>query len=234
MKRFYKAASVIAAPEGLSGFQVALDGRPVKSPAKADLVVPTRPLAEAVAAEWADQGDKVAPDTMPLMTLVATATDRVMPQKDAVAADLAAYGGSDLICYRADRQQDLRERQDAAWDPLIAWVQQSYGAELSVTSGIMPVSQPNTALMLLARRVGGLDAFELTALHALTTVTGSLVLGLAVLEGRLDADAAFEASQLDEDHQASLWGEDSEAKARQERMRREIAEASRFLTLLRS
>ncbi len=232
MKRFYKEASAQPAAGREGWFQILLDGRPVKSPAKAALLVPGEPLAQAIVAEWADQLEKIQPETMPMMTLAATAIDRVEPQRDAVAGEIAGYGASDLLCYRADQQPDLLAKQQSAWDPMLAWAKQTFGCELAVTGGLMPVSQPNTALMLLAREVGRLDSFRLAALHTMVSAMGSLILGLGVLHDRTSPEEAFRLSQVDEDHQADLWGRDEEAEDRRTRLRGEVETAHRFLDLL--
>ncbi|MCR9222216.1 MAG: ATPase [Alphaproteobacteria bacterium] len=237
MKRFYKAAE--AAPvaaldriEGADGYAVLLDGKPIRTATRVHLVAPTRALADAVAAEWAAQGETIVPDSMPMMTLAATALDRVVPQREAVAGDAAAYAGSDLLCYRSDDQPELATRQAERWQPLLDWAAETYGARLAATEGVMPLRQENAALMLLARRAGALDAFRLTALHVMTTSMGSLILALAVLEGRLGPADAFELSVLDERFQAERWGEDAQAAARRDRLAREIDEAARYLALL--
>lgn len=241
MKRFYKdaaAASVaeIDAIDGEEGFAVLLDGKPIRTQGRrVPLVAPTRALADAVAAEWAAQEAQIDPSSMPMMTLTATALDRVVPQREAVAADAAAYAGSDLLCYRATPEEadgDLRPRQDAVWQPLLDWAAERYGARLTVAEGIMPVAQDNAALMLLARALGGLDPFRLTAVHVMTTATGSLVLALALFEGRLEPQEAHALATLDETVQAEKWGEDEEAAARRATLRRELEEAAAFLATL--
>ena len=234
MKRFYKEASAGPAADREGWFLILLDGRPVKSPAKADLLVPGNSLAQAIVTEWADQPEQVQPETMPMMTLAATAIDRVEPQREAVAAEIAGYGASDLLCYRADQQPDLLAKQQTAWDPMLAWAKQTFGCELVVTGGLMPVSQPNSTLMLLAREVGRLDSFRLTALHTMVSAMGSLILGLSVLHARTAPEEAFGLSQVDEDHQADLWGRDEEAQERRTRLRGEVETAHRFLGLLPS
>lgn len=232
MKRFYKkaAAEPVAGSDGL--YQVTLDGRPLKSPAKADLLLPGKDLAEAVAAEWEAQGEKIEPAAMPLMTYVSTAVDRVEPQREAVAAEIASFAASDLLCYRADRQPDLVAKQDAAWTLMLDWAEKRFGAPFTVTSGIMPVAQPNTTLMLVARDVGKLNSLELTGLHTMTTAMGSLILGFSVLDGYKTPDDAFDLSLMDEEHQADLWGRDEEAEARRARLREEVRSAHRLICLL--
>ncbi|RVU34676.1 ATPase [Hwanghaeella grinnelliae] len=232
MKRFYKkaAAEPVAGMDGL--YQVVLDGRPIKSPAKADLILPGKALAEAVADEWEAQGEKIQPAAMPLMTYVSTAVDRVEPQREAVAAEIASFAASDLLCYRADRQPDLVEKQEAAWTPMLQWAENRFGGSFTVTNGIMPVAQPNTTLMLVAREVGRLDSFQLTALHTMTTAMGSLILGFSVFDAHKTPDEAFELSLIDEDHQADLWGRDEEAEARRARLKEEVRSAQRLISLL--
>jgi chaperone required for assembly of F1-ATPase len=229
-KRFWKEAQVDRA-EG--GFAVALDGRPVRTPAKTLVVVPTQAMAQAIAAEWDAQEGVVKPLTMPVTRSANAALDKVAVQFDEVAALLAAYGGSDLLCYRATAPERLIERQAEAWDPLLDWAASALGAPLIVTSGIVPVAQPGASLTRLAARVTGFSAFELTALHDLVAITGSLVLGLAVTDGRLSADEAWTLSRIDESWQAELWGRDEEAEAMEVQRRAGLLHAGRFYRLCR-
>jgi len=232
MKRFYNEASAQPAADREGWYRILLDGKPVKSPAKADLLVPGQDLTQSIVTEWADQAEQVLPETMPMMTFAATATDRVEPQREAVAAEVAGYGASDLLCYRADQQPDLLAKQQAAWDPLLGWAKEAFGCEFVVTDGLMPVAQPNSTLMLLAREVGRMDSHRLTALHTMVSAMGSLILGLSVLHKYSAPEEAFRLSQVDEDHQADLWGRDEEAEARRARLRAEVETAHRFLGLL--
>lgn len=229
MKRFYKQASAVEAGDG---FGVELDGKALKSPAKAPLIVPTRPLAEAVAAEWQAQDEKIAADTMPLMSFVSTAIDRVIPQHQAVAAEITAYAGSDLLCYRAAYPAELVEEQGQKWQPLLDWASLRFDVPFAVTSGIMPISQSGATLMILGKHVAGYDSFRLAGLHTLTTVYGSLVLALAAVEGEVNMQEAFQLSQIDEEHQAEKWGRDEEAQARRDRLKREIEATDRYFALL--
>jgi chaperone required for assembly of F1-ATPase len=230
MKRVYQ--QVTARPMA-GGWGVALDGRPLRTPAgKKLLIVPTAPLAAAIAAEWEAQHDEVRPATMPLFRLAATALDRAAPQRDKVVAEIANYAGTDLVCYRADQPPELAARQYAVWQPLIDWATARYDAALAVTSGVIPAGQSPAALKAFAAAVAAQGDFRLTALHALTGACGSLVIALALLEGRLDAEAAFAASQLDETFQIEAWGEDAEAAARRHALAADIAAAARFLALL--
>ena len=182
-KRFWKEAQVDRVG---GGFAVRLDGRPVRTPAKTPLVVPTLAMAEAIAVEWGAQEGVVKPLTMPVTRSANAALDKVAVQFDEVAGLIAAYGGSDLLCYRATGPGRLIARQAEAWDPLLDWAVTALHAPLVVTQGIVPVSQPETSLTRLSARVSACTAFELTALHDLVAITGSLVLGLAVTDARLE------------------------------------------------
>lgn len=231
INRFYKKADAAADDSG-AGWRVLLDGRAVKTPAKADFLLPSEVLAREIAAEWDAQGDKVQPSTMPIMQLAATAIDRVRPNRDAVIAELTGYGRSDLLCYRASFPEDLIERQAKAWQPLLDWSKNDLGVALSVTEGVMPITQDDHALIRLQDHVEGFDDYYLTALHSLTTVSGSVIIGLAVMKKQIDAKAAFEAAQLDEEYAMEKWGEDAEAIARRDRHRAELLAAGRYLELL--
>ncbi len=227
-KRFWKAATVTEA-EG--GFGVALDGRAVKTPAKAPLIVPSRALAEAIAAEWDAQVEKIDPGSMPVTRGANAAIDKVRTQHAEVAALIAEYGGTDLLCYRAEAPEALIARQAAAWDPLLDWAETVLGARLTVTQGVVPVAQPAAAQAALSARVAALDAFELAALHDLVGITGSLVLGLAVALGRLDAATAWDLARIDEAWQIEHWGADEEAEAQAALKREALLAAERFWAL---
>lgn len=229
MKRLYKTASAQAV-EG--GYGIMLDAKHLLSPAKLPLVVPSLALAEAIAAEWQAQGDELKPHTMPLMRLASTAIDLVTKRYGDVVAEIAAYAGTDLLCYRADQPPELAARQHAIWQPLLDWMTLRYDAPLTVTAGIVPVTQPPASLHALAVAVAAHEPMRLVALHAMTTATGSLVIALALLAGELDADAAFDAAQLDENFQIERWGEDYEAADRRAALKADIATAARFAKLL--
>jgi chaperone required for assembly of F1-ATPase len=214
-------------------YGIALDRRPVRTPGKRDLAVPSSALAAAIAEEWNTQEGEVRPATMPLTRLATTAIDRVATQRAAVARQTANYAGTDLLCYRAAHPPALTARQQTVWQPLIDWAVLRYDAPLSVTTGVIPRSQPTMSLRAFAAAIGDLDDFMLTALHAATAACGSLVLGLALLEGRVNADEAFAASQLDESFQIAAWGEDSEQAGRRRALAADIAAAARFISLLR-
>lgn len=229
MKRVY--GKVTSGPaEG--GWGVFLDGRKLRTPAKRELSVPTQRLAEAIAAEWDAQETDIHPERMPLTRLAATAIDHTCAQRDKIIAEVANYAGTDLVCYRAEQPAALVARQEAAWGPLIDWAAGRYDAGLAVTAGIVPQPQSAASLKAFAAVVASFDDFRLTALQAATGACGSLVIALALAEGRLDPDAAFSASQLDETFQIEAWGEDAEAMRRRAILAEDIKAAARFLELL--
>jgi len=229
VRRFWKLAEVVEAEDG---FGIALDGRPVKTPARADLTVPTWALAAAIAAEWSDCGETVDPRAMPLTGLANAAIDRVGPDNASFAAGLASYGESDLTCYRAEGPEALVARQSESWDVLLAWARRRYDVDFACVSGVMHVPQPKETLRKLGHAVATLDAFRLAALSPLVTIGGSLVAGLAVLEEMMPAEDAWEAVSLDERWQMEQWGDDPEARAALESRRSEFLAAARFLALL--
>jgi chaperone required for assembly of F1-ATPase len=229
MKRVYRAVAV--AP-GDGGWQVMLDSRVLRTPAKAPLLLPNRTLAEAVAAEWDAQVETVVPATMPLMRLAATAIDRVVPQRARVIDEVAGYAGTDLVCYRADRPAELVARQQAIWQPLVDWATLRYDAPLLVTTGVVPRPQPAGVVAAIQAAVAAFDDFGLTALHGLTTACGSVVIALALADSHLEPEAAWQASQLDETYQIEKWGEDAEAARRRAAIRVDIEDNCRFLALL--
>lgn len=229
-RRFWKAAAVEPAGEG---WQVTLDGRPVRTPGKLPLILPTRALADAIAAEWDAQSEAIDPNAMPLTRAANSAIEKVAPQFQAVADMLGDYGGTDLLSYRATHPPALAARQAAGWDPLLDWADATMGARLAVTQGVIPIPQDAAALARLRTRLDALDPWELTALHDLVTLPGSLVLGLAVFDGRLSADEAHALSRIDEDHQAEAWGRDDEAEAAAAARLEALRSSERLLALLR-
>ena len=229
MKRFWKSAAVV----GLDGgYAVELDGRPVKTPARAELAVPTSALAEAIAAEWNGSADEVDPRAMPLTGLANAAIDRVAADKDAFAADLARYGESDLTCYRAEGPETLVKRQVESWDALLGWARRRYDVDFATCSGVMHVTQPEETVRKLGHAVASLDSFHLAGLAPLVTIGGSLVAGLAVLEKMMPASEAWEAVSLDDRWQMEQWGADAEAEAALDARRRDFLAGARFLELL--
>ena len=231
MKRFYKQAGVVPVA---AGHGVTLDGRLVKTPGKRDLVVPSPALAAAMAAEWKAQQGEIRRETMPLTRLAGTTIDRNSTERAAIVRQVADYAGTDLVCYRATRPPALAARQHEVWQPLVDWATARYDAPLAVTAGVIPASQPAASLAAFTKVVVGHDAFSLTALHAATQACGSLVIALALLEGRLDPDEAFAASQLDESFQIEAWGEDGEQAKRRAALAAEITAAARFISLTRT
>lgn len=227
-KRFWQAAQAEPCD---GGFTVRLDGRGVKTPAKAPLVVPTLAMAKAIAAEWDAQTGVVQPETMPVTRAANSAIDKIVPQRAEVVALLAAYGASDLLCYRAVGPEALAERQAAAWDPLLDWAAESFGARLAVTRGVMPVAQEPEAVARLEAEVAGLSVFRLAGFHDLVAISGSLVLALAVIRGRIDVAEAWTLSRIDEAWQVEQWGEDEEAAAMEAVKRVAFEGASRFYAL---
>ena len=227
-RRFYETAT---ATEVDGGHGIALDGRRVMTPGKSPLVVPTRGLAEAIAEEWQAQGEKIDPNTMPFTRTANSAIEKVTPQRDAVAAMLADYGDSDLLCYRADQPDELVQRQSERWDPLLDWAATRFGARLEPRTGVIHAPQDPGALAALAREAHAFDAFELAAFHDLVSLTGSLVLGLAATDPEHDPEALWALSRLDESWQEELWGVDEEASDVAERKRAAFLHAHRFYRL---
>jgi chaperone required for assembly of F1-ATPase len=230
MKRFYRNASVIA---GGQGHTVALDGKPVRTPAKAELRLPVRALAEAIAAEWQAQGDEIAVPAMPLTRLASTAIDLVATHRDAVVAEIANYAGTDLLCYRAEHPPELVKRQRIAWQPLLDWAAERLDAPLHVTQGVTPLAQPPASLFAITSAVTAHDDMRLTALRLATAASGSVIIGLALLAERLDGEAAFAAAELDETYEIEKWGEDREQTKRRAGHRDDLLLAERFAALLK-
>lgn len=208
-KRFWTAVSVDMLADGYAVF---LDKRRLVTPAKTPLVLPTRSLAEALAEEWRQQGEKVDPETMPMTRRANAAIDKVSPQRAEVVHMLTAYGGSDLLCYRAANPVELAQRQAEMWDPLLDWARAELGVNLVTTVGIMPVAQDETELAKLQARVLSLDVFSLAGFHDLVMLSGSLVIALAAILGHRLAADLWRTSRVDEDWQAEMWGNDDEAE----------------------
>lgn len=224
-KRFWKETEV---SEVEGGFSVTLDGRAVKTPAKTAFVVPTRGMAEAIAAEWDAQDEKINPATMPVTRTANSAIDKVATQFHEVAEMLAAYGDSDLLCYRATHPQELIDRQAAKWDPVLDWAAEALGARLVPVSGVIHAPQNATAIADLTARVHRFTPFELAAFHDLVGISGSLILGFAVTEGHLGAEQAWDLSRVDEKWQEEQWGEDEEASKQADIKRGDFLHAARF------
>jgi chaperone required for assembly of F1-ATPase len=230
-KRFYKETGVA---ERDGAFEVLLDGKAVKTPARNTLALPVRALAEAAAAEWAAQGETIDPRTMPLTKLANVALDRVAADADAVAGEIANYAGTDLVCYRASEPAALVAAQGDAWDPLLFWARDQLGVRLACAQGVRHVAQAPEALAALRREIDTAERpFGLAALASATALAGSAVIALALARGRLDADAAWAAAHVDEDWNVARWGEDAEAAQRRAGRRAEFDAAATALALLR-
>ncbi|MBC8049046.1 MAG: ATPase [Chitinophagales bacterium] len=228
IKRFYREASV-GEEGGL--WRVLLDGKAMRTPAKAMLAVKSRALAEAIAAEWAGQGKLIAPAIMYLTRFANTAIDRVQGAEAAVRDDLLAYAGGDLVLYRVEGPEALRSRQDAAWNPPLQWAREALQAEFRIAGGIRAVEQPAESIERLRAFFAPFDTFALTALHVMTTMTGSALLTAAHAADTMDLPAVWAAAHVDEDWQIGKWGEDDEAVARRARRWREMQAAAHLLRL---
>ena len=228
-KRFYETAETVPAD---GGHGIALDGKPVRTPAGRPLAMQRAALAEAVAGEWAAQGKTIDRETMPLTRLVCTALDLVPARWAEIVAEVAAYAETDLVCYRTDEPPALARRQAAAWEPLVAWAAERYGARLAVTTSLTPLAQAPAALEALRTAVASEDDTALAGLSMATRAFGSVVIALGLREGRLDAPAAADASLVDERYQIERWGEDAELAARCARVARDAGDAARLFRLL--
>lgn len=231
MNRFWTEVSVEQAD---GGWQVALDGRPLKTQGKRDQIVPTRALADVLAQEWADQGEKLDPTTLPQRDMADFAIDRIATGAEDVVSKLVAFAETDTLCYRADPGDALFRRQEELWEPLVADAEQREGIRLERISGIIHRQQPSETIAALRRRLSGEDAFTLAPLLTLTSLSASLCIGLAALEAGADAEPLWNAANLEEDWQAQLWGADAEASAVRARRFSEFSRALQFLQLQRS
>jgi chaperone required for assembly of F1-ATPase len=231
-KRFYKTASVVPI-EG--GFAVHLDGKPVRTPGKALLALPTEAAALLVADEFAEQGETINPVTMPVMRLVNTAIDGVASDPQAVLEDILRFASSDLLCYRADAPQGLVERQNERWDPVVDWARTALGARFNLAEGIIHVEQPRETIAVLGSHLNQrAEPLRLAAVHLMTSLTGSALLALAVDCGALDGEAAWAAGHVDEDWQIEQWGQDAEAVARRAARKRDMMAAVSLLEALKA
>lgn len=229
MKRFWKQAEAVAQD---GGWGIALDGRPVRTPARAPLVVESEALARAIVAEWDAQGEDIDPASMPLTGIANAAIDLASPDPAAFAEPIAAYAESDLFCYRDDRDPALQGEQTAAWNPLLAWAEQRHGVEFTLAHGVLPVDQPEATVAALRGAVLAQDAFRLAALTPIVTIGGSLVAGLALADNAFTANQLWDAVSLDELYQERRWGADSEAQKARARREADWHHAARFLGLL--
>ena len=228
-KRFYQEVAVVPDAGGVS---VRLDGKAIRTPGKAPLVLPNAALAEAVAAEWRAQGERIAPETMPLTKLANSVIDGAKGREAEIIGDMLGYAGSDLVCYRAEAPEALTAAQAKQWDPLVAFAEKKLKAPLRLAHGLMHVKQPQASLAAIRERLERFDAWGLAALHVLTGLSGSALVALAVALGDLTPEEAWEAAHVDEDWQISQWGEDEEAAERRARHFRDFAAAAGMLRLL--
>jgi chaperone required for assembly of F1-ATPase len=229
MKRFYKNATV---EMGDDRFRVLLDGKPVRTPGGNLLAVPAGALAEAIAKEWEAQGDEIVPTSMPMLRLANTALDGIPQNQEAVIEAILRFGGHELLCYRAD-DVVLAARQASLWSPLLDWAAARFGVTLQVGTGVVHVEQPPEALAKLRAALAAYDDCALAALHVMASITGSLILALAMAEGRIEAGEGFRLSRIDEDYQAEKWGQDAEAESRARGLAQELETAAAFLAASR-
>jgi chaperone required for assembly of F1-ATPase len=226
-KRFYKLASLT------DELGIALDGRGVKTPMKAKLILPSRALAEAIAAEWNGQVEFINPAAMPLTKLANTAIDRAGAERVYVAGQVVEFSGSDMVCYRADAPSNLVELQAAAWDPVVAWAEAAMGTQFTMVTGVIHSAQSAETIAAVAAYVAALSEFELTVAHNLTTLTGSALLGLMLTSGAISPEAGWTAAHVEEDFQIATWGHDDEANARRAFRRIDFDGSLQFLNLLK-
>ena len=225
-RRFYETAGIA---ERSQGFALTLDGRPAKTPGRAPLVVASRAVAQALAAEWQAQGEYIDPATMPLTRIVHAAIDRVAGEMEPVRAEIVKYAGSDLVCYRGEGPDSLTAAQEAAWGPVLAWVREALGARFLLAEGIIAVAQPAESLKAVDAALADLDPLKLAAVHVVTTLTGSALIALAVLHGALGPEEAWAAAHVDEDWQMQQWGRDEMALSRRAARWRDMQAAALIL-----
>ena len=225
LKRFWKVVDVV---ESGDGFTATLDGRTVRTPGKAALVVPTRDMAERIAEEWEAQVEKVDPTTMPWTRSANSAIDKLSIQRAGVEDHLIGYAGTDLLSYRAEGPDGLIARQAEVWDPILEWISETHGARLSTTFGVMPVTQTEDTLQKLRNVMQGMSNFAITGFHDLVTLSGSYVLAVAVAEEFMKSEAAWDASRIDEEWQIEQWGRDEEAEEHAEMKRDAFFHAAHF------
>lgn len=227
-RRFYKQVAVTgtAAP-----FAIALDDRTLRTPLKRPLDLPTKVLAEALAAEWEAQAEKIQPHTMPFTKLANTALDRVATDKDRIIGEIVDFAGSDLVCYRAATPPDLVERQARIWQPVLDWARETFQGEFQATEGILHIAQPEASLAALREYLSTKSPWALTALHNLTTLTGSALLSAMACEKGILPAEAWLAAHVDEDYQIEQWGWDEEARHRRDFRKREFDTCLRFCEL---
>ena len=228
-RRFWKETAITPAD---GGYSISLDGRGLRTPSGGGFLAPTMALAEVIRNECDSQGDEISPETMPMFQFTVTAIDRITPRRDAIIDEISQFGGSDLLCYREDRDERLKARQDEIWQPYLNWLAGRHGAELVVVSGIMPQPQRDEALAVLRGAVAHFDDYNLAGLHSLVTISGSLVLGLAMADGHASAEDGGRAALLDELWQQEKWGYDEDADKRIKSLAKALIEARQYMDLL--
>lgn len=230
MKRFYKDVSISC--QGKL-FAVLLDGKNIKTPQKSLCLMPTRAMAEAVAQEWDDQETDIDPASMPITKLMNTAIDRIAARRSEIIDELVEFAGSDQLCYRAENPQELVELQNEIWDPLLVRIRKLHGVKLKQTTSIIFQKQDHDQILKIRNVIENIEDFELMAFYGMTTVCGSVTIGINLFEGHISIDEAWDAGHLDENFQVSKWGSDDEAEERRANLRAELGNAARFLSLCR-
>lgn len=233
-KRFYDKAEAGEGGEAGEGWTVRLDGRLLRTPKREPVLLPTKALAEAMAQEWTEQGERIDPALMPVTRLAFVTLDRDASGDAAAVAEAAKYAGTDLVCYRAEEPADLVAAQAEAWDPVIAWVKDRFGFDFAVAAGLLPVDQPETAIEGVRGYAAQLDRWALTGFVQTVATSGSALIALMLMEGGIDAERAYALSRIDETHQEALWGQDEEAAERAEAVKLELLGAGRFIAALKA
>lgn len=230
MKRFFEQTGV-----GQEGrlFTVELDGRPMRSPARTILRMPTKALAQLIADEWDSQGDMILPHNMPLTRLANVANDHMSAARMLTVGELVRYAANDLLCYRVQEPLALQEKQQELWDPWLDWAAEKFGARLATTTSMTALDHPVDALENLRNEALNAESYMLTALAHVTAMLGSAVLGFAMMEGKLSAKQAFDLSRVEEDWQIEHWGEDEEAQARAQHLLETLQASEKFMSALR-
>ena len=230
MKRFYKEVTLDTLSEG---FGVFLDGRPLRTPAKTVMSVPSKRLAKAVQEEWASAGEDIKPEEMPFFSMAVTVLDRVTTQSETLCGELCDYAGNDVLFYRAGAEDNALDQQQAQiWTPWCEWASGKFGAQLAITNGLMPINQPPQWRGAVSGYLGQLSDWHLGILYRAVTLSGSFILGLAFFEREIDAAKLFRIAFLEELHQNEIWGLDSEAERRQKQIEQELADLERFSVIL--
>ena len=225
--------SEVSVAETGNNFTILLDGKPVKTPQKSDLEVPTRAFADAMANEWRALDNKIDPEKLPLTKLANASIDKIPDQLDGIISMLAEYATTDLLCYRAEKPEDLMKRQEEAWQPLLDWFENNHGIKLVTSCGVMPIAQTDQVLDICRNLLKKFSNFELAAIYDLIMLSGSFVIGLATAEGHIEHGHAWDISRIDEEWQISEWGEDEEAASMETKKRNSFLDAEKFFGLSR-